>query len=95
MRLLTDRLGPNTSLGSEMIFDHLKASGESQADVARRLGTDGSYVTVWMRGDQKPSLEFALKLFAVLKIPVDAWMKPASAKFQAKITAEVRAARAA
>lgn len=95
MRLLTDRLGENVSLGSERIFDHLKRTGESQTDLARRVRYDSSLITVWMRGDQRPSLEAAIRLRDELDIDVDAWMKPASPKFQSKITAAVQAARAA
>lgn len=95
MRLVTDRLGPNISRGSEMIFDHLKRTGESQAAFSRRIPCDSSLVTVWMRGDQRPSLELAVRMRKVLGWDVEVWLKPPSTKFQTKLTAAVAAARSA
>jgi len=68
--------GPKFSRGAQLLSEALEKRGWSQTRLKRELKTANA-ASYWVHGDRRPSLEAALRLRDLLKIPVDAWVEPA------------------
>jgi len=67
---VTEIVKPNE--GARLLWAAIKAAG-SQAALADKLDVYRSYVSRWLRGEQKPRLAMRRKLEAYYGIPLDAW----------------------
>lgn len=89
--LVTDRVGPNLSRGSELLLRWLTRHKVSQTELARRLSARSAQITKLVHGDRRPGLELALALQKSCAISPATWNQPASDAYRAKLRA-VRAA---
>jgi transcriptional regulator with XRE-family HTH domain len=70
--------------GVELVFAHMKRTGENQAAIARRCGLTPATLSRICAGTRRPDFDAARKLRDGIGIPFDAWHEPASKIFQRK-----------
>lgn len=56
----------------------LRERGWSQGKLARELGTSSGVVNRWIKGGQRPSLPFALRIEELLGVKASSWHPPAA-----------------
>lgn len=92
MSLRSDVLGDNVSLGCERLFGWLQRTGTSQYALAKLVGVQDGLISKWLRGHQRPSLPFAIKLHVICGIALDAWAKPPTKLFRTRFAKAVKRA---
>ncbi len=66
------------SEGLRLVATHLVASGRTRSALEARLGVGNGYLSSLLRGRRRtPGARIMVRFRDVLRIPLDAWTKPA------------------